>query len=100
VARITKKIDGNKHSVVRQLEPLIHTLDATFGEQNVLIGEFYHVRTSDKKICMRIRGYDSARGVYKIQARKGGMAQNFYIRMSQGDVPPLEEFVRLYTGNG
>ena len=96
MARFSKKISGVKHSVPRRFRLLLYRLDVEFGEENVDPGYYHWIKGDGPDLHVDFKYYDPRRKAYRLQAKKGGLVEYFYVRLGEDCEPHVKEFVKRY----
>ena len=96
MGKFKQKIFGHKHSIARSFNPLINSLDREFGEENVCIGDYHHIRNNKPGIRVCLKYFDPRSRMYRLQAKKGDLVQCFYLKLDEGYRSQVEDFLKSY----
>ena len=91
-----KKVSGRRHSIIVDFIPLLESLETYFREENVVPRRFGSIRNTDPQLNLALKGYDHSFRAYVLQAKQSGRMQYFNIRIEEGELAGLEDFVNNY----
>ena len=92
-----KKVGGRRHSIIVGFIPLLKSLETKFGEENIVLQRFRPIRNTDPQLNLALKWYNHSLWAYVLQAKHGGRMQYFNIRIGEGELARLEDFVDSYT---